>query len=208
MTRLQTFAPLSGRWLDPYRDSPFSIRFELGGQTFGNDAPVPRFLQAFGRAKCIAQEVFEASAQTLGIVGAWPNPALDIFAPAEDGFEALGAAGFTLEPMSEWQAPLWPDQAEDEDRMPHRWRAFDVTDDEAQRDVLLWCAVSMEMAVRPKAPVLSFLADFDRNILLHVYDDRGMDVTALDPETLLPVYRRRRDWLLDHDRLRMSDAFD
>ncbi len=184
-------ASFSDQWLAPFRSSPYSLRFELGGETFGNEAPVPRFLQAFGRATEIAQEVFENSRQNFGVVAAYPNSADDIFAPAEDGFEALAAAGFTLEPMHEWQAPMWPDQAEEEDRMPCRWRAYDLGGDIVQRDVLLWCAISLEMAVVPKAPVSSFLADFDRNILLHVYDDRGMDVTALDREVLLRTYRGR-----------------
>lgn len=195
-----TFEPPSERWLAPFRSSPFSLRFELGGEAFGNDAPVPRFLQAFGRATQVAREVFEGSGQVFGIVAAYPDP-------AGDGFAALEAAGFTRRPLSEWQAPMWPDQAEEEDRVPCRWRQYDLTGEAVQRDVLLWCAVSCEMAVAPKAPVDSFLADFGRNILLHVYDDRGMDVTALDRETLLPVYRRRGEWLLDHDRARMSDAF-
>src|ERR1043165_297884 len=160
--------PFSDRWLEPFRSSPYSLRFELGGETFGNDAPVPRFMQAFGRATQVAQEFFEGSRRTFGIVAAYPDPANAPFAPARDGFAALAAAGFTRPPMSEWQAPLWPDQAEEEDRVPCHWRAYDLTGDAVQRDVLLWCAVSCEIAVRPKAPVTSFLADFDRNILLHV----------------------------------------
>ena len=202
-----TLTPLPEQWLAPFRSSPFSLRFELGGEGFGIGAPVPRFMQALGRATRVAQEVFEGSRQAFGIVAAYPDPAHDLFAPAQDGFAALAAAGFTSRPVSEWHAPLWPDQAEEEDRVPCHWRAYDLTDDAGQRDVLLWCAVSYEMAVTPKAPVTSFLVDFDRNILLHVYDDRGMDVTALDRETLLPVYRRWGDWLLDYDRQRMGAAF-
>ncbi|MET1110479.1 MAG: DUF3885 domain-containing protein [Allosphingosinicella sp.] len=199
--------PISGQWLAPFRASPYSLRFELGGETFGNEAPVPRFLQAFGRASQIVQEVFEGSRQLLGIVAAVPIPAGDLFAPARDGFEALVAAGFTLEPLSEWQAAMWPDQVEEEDREQCRWRSYDLGTEPLQRDVLLWCAISLEMAVTPKAPVSSFLADFDRNLLLHVYDDRGMDVIALDREPLLQTYRRRDAWLLDYDRERMREAF-
>ena len=73
--------------------------------------------------------------------------------------------------------------------------------------MLIWCAISYEMAIAPKAPVLSFLADLERGILMHVYDDRGMDVTALDRQPLLPVYRDREEWLLAYDRSRMDEAF-
>jgi Domain of unknown function (DUF3885) len=91
--------------------------------------------------------------------------------------------------------------------VPCARKAYDLDGDAAGRDVLLWFSISCEMAITPKAPVLSYLADLDRNILLHVYDDRGMDVTALDREALLPLYRSRAEWLLDHDRRRMADAF-
>lgn len=198
---------ISKRWLEPFRSSCYSLRFELGGETFGNDAPVPRFVQAFGRATEVAQEVFASSRQMFGIVAAFPNSAEDMFAPAGDGFEALAAAGFSREPISRWQAPMWPDQIEEEDRLQCRWRAYDLTGDAVQRDVLLWCAISYEMTITPKAPVSSFLVDFDRNIVLHVYDDRGMDVTALDREVLMPTYRSRQSWLLMYDRERISEAF-
>ena len=202
-----TLEPFSERWLEPFRASPFSLRFQLGGETFGTHVPVPRFTQAFGRARRIADEIFAASKQLSGVVAALPDSAADSFAPARDGFEAVAAAGFTQQPLNEWKAPIWPDQPEEEDQVPAHWRAYDLTGDAVQRDVLLWCAVSYEMAIAPKAPVLSFLADLDRNIVLHVYDDRGMDVTALDRETLLPLYRDRGEWLLDHDRKRMREAF-
>lgn len=93
--------PFSEQWLAPFRSSPFSLRFELGGETFGNDAPVPRFMQAFGRARQVAREVFEDSQRMFGIVAAFPNSANDIFAPARDGCAALAAAGFKCRPMHE-----------------------------------------------------------------------------------------------------------
>jgi hypothetical protein len=61
----------SGDWRAPFRLSPFRLRFELGGGTFGIEAPVPRFLQAFSRARQIAFEAFDGSATVLGIVAIW-----------------------------------------------------------------------------------------------------------------------------------------
>ncbi|HEX6376889.1 MAG TPA: DUF3885 domain-containing protein [Allosphingosinicella sp.] len=199
--------PDASHWDLAFRSSPFRLRFELGGETFGSDAPVPRFVQAFGRARQLASEAFERSRRVCGIVASWPDSAHDLFAPAEDGFQALAAAGFAAPLLREWAAPLGIDPDDDE-RVPARWRAFDLTGDLAGRDVLLWCSVAYEMAVSPKAPVMPFLADFERGLLLHVYDDRGMDLTALGPDPLLDLYRSRSDWLLDHDRERMRLAFE
>ena len=134
------------------------------------------------------------------------NPSNDMLAPATDGFEALSNLGFSSVPVMEWRAPRYPyesgEQAED-----CIWRAFDVTSDIASQDALLWCSLAYEMPVKPKAPVVSYLADFERGVLLHIYDDRGMDVSALTASALMPVYRAFDPWLLDYDRDRMKTAF-
>ena len=200
--KLPTF---SDQWRAPFQCSPFRLRFELGGEIFGIDAPVPRFSQAFDRARNVADEVFESTKRLFAIV-AWPTTGRDFSAPGDDGFEAIAKAGFRSTPAAEWTAPLWPEE-DDEDRVPALWRAFDISEDRVARDVLLWCAVSLETAITPKAPVISYLIDFDRGISLYVYDDRGMDVTAVDRDSLLRVYRARREWLLDYDRARMIEAF-
>jgi hypothetical protein len=199
--------PFADRWLEPFRSSAYSLRFELGGERFGIEAPVPRFLRAFGRARQVAREVFDSSPRLFGIVAAPSASADDRRLPAPDGFAALEAAGFAGRPVGQWQGALRPDQAEEEDRVPCEWRAYDLTGDVAGQDVILWCAVALEMAITPRAAVLSYLLDPDRDILLHVYDDRGMDVTALDREKLLTLYEERADWLLDYDRPRMREAF-
>ncbi len=53
----------------------------------------------------------------------------------------------------------------------------------------------------------SLLVDFQRGILVHVYDDRGMDVISSDRHVLEPLYRDFQDQLLDHDRRRMAGVF-
>ncbi len=196
----------SDQWDAPFRSCPFSLRFELGGEIFGTDVPVPRFVQAFTRARQITQEVFESSQRLIAIV-AWPYVGRDFDAPDGDGFEALREVGFACSSIAEWDAPLRPEEEDEEDRAPTLWRAFDLSEDQAAGDVLLWCAISYELAVTPKAPILSYFVDFERGILLHVYDDRGMDVTALDRDQLLTVYHARDEWLLDYDRARMATAF-
>lgn len=199
--------PDISKWDPRFYPSPFRLRFELGGETFGTDQPVPRFVQAFGRARQVAREAFEGSKCVFGIAAAWENSHDDLFAPADDGFVALQDAGFSLEPLREWEAPLWPDEPLEEDRVRARWRAFDVSDDFAARDVLMWLQVAHEMRVTPRAPILSYLVDFDRGIILYVYDDRGMDLTAMQPDTLRDLYTARSEWLLDYDRPRMKEAF-
>ena len=198
----------SDSWAASFRASPFRLRFELGGEVFGSEAPVPRFVQAFGRARQIAHDALLGSKQVFAVVGCWPDTEHDLFAPASDAFEALKILGFVAASTERWSGihPLWNDE-DDEDSPQAHWQSFDITEEMSDRDVIIWCATTYEAAIYPKAPVMPFLVDVKRGILIHIYDDRGMDVISLDRETLTNVYRMHDQWLLDHDRQRIIEVF-
>jgi hypothetical protein len=44
-------------------------------------------------------------------------------------------------------------------------------------------------------------------LLIHMYDDRGLDVIASSHSTLLPVYEKFGDWILDNQRHRIDFRF-
>ncbi|MEN7535827.1 DUF3885 domain-containing protein [Aurantiacibacter flavus] len=62
------------------------------------------------------------------------------------------------------------------------------------------------MLVSP-LPASPYLIDWQREIIVFPYDDRGMDVVATSRATLQSSYDLFRDWLLDHDRPRMDRTF-
>jgi hypothetical protein len=140
------------------------------------------------------------------VVASEVEPSNDFHAPVPDGFEALASFGFRGNAIAEWRARLDPDEPEQREE-GFIWRAFDVTSDIASQDALLWSSLAYEMPIEPKSPVVSHLLDLERGILLHVYDDRGMDVSALTAAPLLPLYEKFGAWLLDYDRERMKAAF-
>jgi hypothetical protein len=51
-----------------------------------------------------------------------------------------------------------------------------------------------------------FLAP-EKGILFHMYDDRGLDIAAVAPPTLVPLYKSFTGWILDHDRSRIDRTF-
>lgn len=73
---------------------------------------------------------------------------------------------------------------------------------------LLWSALAVDLGVRPRLAGELYVADPARGILLHPYDDRGMDVIAAGAgrALLAELYHRFGAYLLDYDRARM-DAF-
>ena len=46
----------------------------------------------------------------------------------------------------------------------------------------------------------SYFINKDKNIIFHLYDDRGLDIIAKDKYTLHKLYLQYNDWILDYDR--------
>lgn len=47
-----------------------------------------------------------------------------------------------------------------------------------------------------------------KDVLFHLYDDRGADVVAADKEILRPLYESCKDWILDYDREKIDLLFE
>lgn len=74
---------------------------------------------------------------------------------------------------------------------------------------LLWCALVTDLGpVRPNPQCLIYLIQPASGILLHPYDDRGLDVICRDSTRLQALYEKRRAWLLDYDRKVMDRTFN
>jgi hypothetical protein len=52
-----------------------------------------------------------------------------------------------------------------------------------------------------------FLVNETRKTICHIYDDRGMDVVAVEKETLRLVYNKYNNWILDYDRSQINQIF-
>ncbi|MEX2461672.1 MAG: DUF3885 domain-containing protein [Paenibacillaceae bacterium] len=46
-----------------------------------------------------------------------------------------------------------------------------------------------------------------KHIVFHMYDDRGLDIVALDKEELQPLFNQYRQWVLDYDRATIEKKF-
>lgn len=196
----------SSLWAPRFGLEDVRLRFELGGEEFENTVQqVPRFLQAHRRASAIADALFRESC--IGVVasnGRLPNPA-GLDAEVEDGFVALQSTGFDAPQIGEWQAILYPDP--DDEAYVWTLRSYDLGPDKVARDTLLWLSIASEMPIYPSAPVVAFLLNPSTSVMLHVYDDRGMDVITYDATELHQLYTGFADWLLDYDRERMAKLF-
>jgi hypothetical protein len=61
---------------------------------------------------------------------------------------------------------------------------------------------------RPSTDDRIYFVNRTRNIILHMYDDRGMDLVAASRSDLQTIYDEHKSWILDYDRKRMVETFD
>ncbi|MET0400249.1 MAG: DUF3885 domain-containing protein [Longimicrobiaceae bacterium] len=177
-----------------YLNEP-ALRFELsrGGSR------VEQFTQAYDRAREIARFAFRDSASLVAVL-AWPGggPAVRHLSV----FRALRACGVrTGRPRSCWTRGF-ADDGEVETRILAAFRV-----DASALDGLLWGALGVDLGIRPRLPARVYLADPERGLLLHPYDDRGMDAIGPDRERLRELFARFQDCLLDYDLARMEAFF-
>ena len=59
----------------------------------------------------------------------------------------------------------------------------------------------------PRAKGECYFINTTKNLILNLYDDRGMDIIARRARTLRSLYDDYNDWLLDHDRDKMDLLF-
>lgn len=177
-----------------YGNEP-ALRFELsrGGTR------VEQFTQAYDRAREIARHVFRDSASLVVVLAWWgegpPVRHLDVF-------RSLRACGVRMtRPRSCWTR-AWEDEHGAERRTLVAFRAG-----VSALDGLLWGALAVDLGIRPRLEARVYLADPARGVLLHPYDDRGMDAIGPDRALLAHLYARFHDYLLPYDLERMRAFF-
>jgi hypothetical protein len=52
-----------------------------------------------------------------------------------------------------------------------------------------------------------FLFDVKNHVMLHLYDDRGLDIIAHGKNKLIELYKQLNTWILDYDRERIDKIF-
>lgn len=52
-----------------------------------------------------------------------------------------------------------------------------------------------------------FLFDVENHVMVHLYDDRGLDIVSYDKNTLIPIYKKLNTWILDYDRKQIDKIF-
>ena len=61
---------------------------------------------------------------------------------------------------------------------------------------------------RPATDDRIYFVNRTRNIILHLYDDRGMDLIAATRDELQAIYDEYKSWILDYDETHIAETFE
>lgn len=170
------------------------------------------FTRSYDRARTLARSLFGDS-PPISIIAANSKPASEMRA-GHEGWQT-GSAWHHLDELlcqstenaiASWSGYFWPSDSVDPEAEMWGHRALQLT--WAQTEALLWNQIAADIGVSPIAPVQSKLLDRNRGLMLHAYDDRGLDIIGLEGSELNALYHEYNDWLLDYDRVRMKDVFE
>lgn len=183
----------------------FALRFELGGEGNSTKRPLKRFIQAFDRARKITKFVFKDTPSIWILTANFTSES-----PSKKPLKSFRHCGFSKSDFVHFCSTPQNDKeyikAFGTDLYRH-WFAAKLKKNR-QLDEVLWLALGAELGILPAVRPEVYIVDFDRKVLLYPYDDRGMDVIAMNKQTLLPLYAKRKSWLLEYDMPQMAATFE
>ncbi|WP_407364482.1 DUF3885 domain-containing protein (plasmid) [Pseudomonas luteola] len=90
----------------------------------------------------------------------------------------------------------------------HRATAYGLTTEDVNINGILSALINTDFGSRqPSIGGECYFINHTKGLVLNLYDDRGLDVVAPKKETLLPLYKRHNEWILNYDREHIDDVF-
>lgn len=181
------------------------LRFELGGEEVPTSRPLKRFNQAIERASAVAEALFQYSEAIwllTSYYGEEPRLKKSLKPLRHCGLDPATVIhlGTVAQHDTDYIAEFGCDQF-------RFWDAIQLTE-KSQLQEVLWLALGAELGIRPRLVTDVYFVDFAQNLVLHPYDDRGMDVAATTKDALIPLYHTFGDWLLEWNRPEIQAHFD
>ncbi len=181
-----------------------TLRFELGGEDVPTARPLKRFNQALHRASAVAEALFKDT-DTLWLLTSYYGTKRR----TKKYLKPLKHCGLPWKTFTHLGAIAQndPDFIADFSCDQYRfWDAIQLTE-RSQLHEVLWLVMGAELGIRPNLRTDAYFVDFKQNLILHPYDDRGMDVAAVSKDALHPLYRSFEAWILEWNRPEIQAHF-
>jgi hypothetical protein len=187
----------------------FGLRFELSIPDYKDGDHIPSFLQAIDRARAITAAVLPNLENITIAISHWgfKRTADRAERRVKRKLKRLGVNVSTLEFAGSVPQEDYFNIVEcRKDRYRH-WFTLRPAN-LLEFDKFLWGCISEDLWTRPRLRAIDvYMIDLEREVILQVYDDRGMDVVSTELRPLRPFYRKFSDWILDYDRAQIDAVF-
>ena len=172
---------------------PFGIRFELGLGTFRERAP----------------KLYEAAfaPEDVCVIISQDCPAGNISPIAQQRYFrvfSLPGAFDSKHPVSIQSMEVIAEEEGEHETFTLQWGELPARS--FQYGSVLEGIANADHAQTPSVSGRVYFLNPATAIIVHMYDDRGLDIIAATREPLLPIYRAFNDWILDFDRERIAKA--
>ncbi|MDO8331637.1 MAG: DUF3885 domain-containing protein [Fluviicoccus sp.] len=170
----------------------YGLRFELSE----SGDPIGMFTVAYPKAMEIAQEALKNSSE---IQICWTFYGGGNHLSSLSAFKEFFDLGIKIPEDRE----IWAEK--DEEDLFRHFILFTVPKKYLKN--VIWGALAQDLDIRPRVVGSLYIYCLTTEILLHPYDDRGMDLIAPNKEYAKDLFIKFNHYLLDYDRAAMESAY-
>lgn len=187
-----------------FYDFQCAIRFDLND----GGSHLKMFLQSWDRFNEIFNFIFKNSKSLDIVLCTYDDKNIKKEHPK--GFCMLKKCGFKLPEKLQSFKTIYKEDDDEVNASYQYLYYFTSKKDIFNVKSIIWVILGGELGIRPTAGVSAYFIDFNREILVHPYDDRGCDIIGVEKKTLLPIYTKYKQWLIDYDydREKMKKFFE
>ena len=181
---------------------PGGLRFELSA----GGSPLDQVLTALRKATSICDDIFDGDAQILVHLRkkSWDSSPFALRSTLRE----LDLAGIHI--PADHEAWIVVEDGVTEDDFAERSYTINCVFNipTAKLQNLLWCAFASDFApLSPNPKCRIYLAEPRKGVIVHPYDDRGMDIVGCGHACLQTLHVKHGQWLSDYDKATMRRTF-
>lgn len=203
--KLQKIFSIKGLIPKPlFKQAPACLRFEISEESY--DDTIGMMLRVMEKSEALFNEVFKNSKsiwiilQFYSAVKLKPNK-------LPNGFQDLiGDCQYKINPTDIYQVKEHR-RTKDEGVGYFYFYAIQKKPDFNLIKPIIWAAGGFDIGIHPRAEVQAFFIDFEKEIIFHLYDDRGLDIVSNKKEALQECYKKYSKWILEHNRKEIDEIF-
>ena len=171
---------------------PVGIRFELGLGTFRERAPK------------LYEAVFAPEDVCVIISQDWPENISPLAQQRYFRVFSLPGAFDSEHPVSVKSLEMTAELEGEQETFTLQWGQLPARS--FQYGSVLEAIANADHVQTPSVSGRVYFLNTATAIIVHMYDDRGLDIIAATRESLMPIYQTFSDWVLDFDRERIAKA--